>query len=61
MIAINPVFMLLVLLGAAALWVLLRHSFKGIGGAAKNLVDDTKRSMEIDTELEEKDKECKEK
>lgn len=61
MIAINPVFILLVLLGAAAIWVLLRHSFKNIGGAAKRLVEDTKRSMEIGTDSEEKDKESIEK
>lgn len=46
MIAINLVFILLALLGAAAIWVLLRHSFKHIGCAAKKLAEDTKRNDE---------------
>ena len=57
MIAINPVFIFLVLLGAFAIWVLLRHTFKHIGGAAKNLAEDTMRSMEIDIDNESKEKE----
>lgn len=46
MIAINLVFILLALLGAAEIWVLLRHSFKNIGWAAKKLAEDTKRNDE---------------
>ena len=46
MMVINLVFILLALLGAAAIWVLLRHSFKNIGLAAKKLAEDTKRNDE---------------
>lgn len=60
MIAIHPVFVFLVLLGAFALWVLLRHTFKHIGGAAKDLAEDTMRSMEIETDTRTKEKEIDE-
>ena len=57
MIAIHPVFVLLVLLGGFALWVLLRHTFKHIGSAAKNLAEDTMKSMELNPSDETKEKE----
>lgn len=41
----NPVFWLLILSGAALLWLLLSFLFRPLGRVSKRLVDDAKHEM----------------
>lgn len=44
----NPVLIILILLGGALLWLLLSFLYKPLGKIAKRLFDDAKESMEDD-------------
>ena len=46
----NPVFWILVVLAAVALWFLLRRIFIRLGTGAANLVDDTVKILQSDEE-----------
>lgn len=56
----NPVFWLLILLGAALLWLLLSFLFRPLGRVSKRLVDDAKREM-FEEEKNKTNEETKEK
>ena len=43
-----PVFIILLFLGAALLWLLLSFIFIPLGGLAKRLIDDAKRAITED-------------
>lgn len=48
----NPVLVILILLGGALLWLLLSCLYRPIGKIAKKLFDDVKESMEDDERKE---------
>lgn len=56
----NPVFWLLILSGAASLWLLLSFLFRPLGRVSKRLVDDAKREM-FEEEKNKTNEETKEK
>lgn len=56
----NPVFWLLILSGAALLWLLLSFLFRPLGRVSKRLVDDAKREM-FEEEKNKTNEETKEK
>lgn len=42
---LNPVLVLLILIGAILLWVVLAKAFRTIGGAANSFADDVKNAV----------------
>lgn len=52
----NPVLIILILLGGALLWLLLSFLYKPLGKIAKRLFDDAKESMEDDEKENEERK-----
>lgn len=51
----NPVLIILILLGGALLWLLLSFLYRPLGKIAKKLFEDAKESME-DDETENKER-----
>ena len=53
MTAIHPVFAFLVIMFGVGLWFSLRRLFRPVGGKAKDIMEDTIKSMDLTEEPEE--------
>lgn len=57
----NPVLIILILLGGALLWLLCSFLFRPIGKISKKLIDDAKEAMSDDDKNNNEEKENNEK
>lgn len=56
----NPVFVFLVIVAAAGLWLLLARAFRFIGGAANKITDNVKDAMFSESDEDKLKRELKE-